>query len=66
MTPKERVMAALRLEEPDKIPFIDWVLPKLRAEIIAKKGGNPDMDQAEFAKLIGMDAISMEAYCAPY
>ena len=66
MTPKERVMAALRLEEPDRIPFIDWVLPKLRAEIIARKGGNPDMDQAEFAKLIGMDAISMEGYCAPY
>ncbi|MCG8473336.1 MAG: hypothetical protein MI742_15965 [Desulfobacterales bacterium] len=66
MNSKERVMAALRLEEPDKIPFIDWVLPKIRSEIIVRKGGDPNMDQAQFAKLIGMDAISMEAYCAPY
>ena len=67
MTSRERVMAALRLEEPDKIPFIDWVKPGIRDEIIRRRGGNPDTcDLADFARLAGMDGISMDDYCPPF
>lgn len=66
MTSKERVMAALRLEEPDKVPFIDWPMPGIQKEIIRRKGGDPGMNKAEFARLIGMDGISMDDYCPPF
>lgn len=59
-------MAALRLEEPDKIPFIDWFDAPVREAIIRRKGASPDLDKAGFAKLVGMDAISMDDYCSPY
>ena len=66
MTSRERVLAALRLEEPDKIPFIDWFDKEIRDAIITRKGGNLNMNKAQFAKLVGMDAISMDSYCSPY
>ena len=60
-------MAALRLEEPDKIPFMDWIKPGIRDEIITRMGHDPaQMDLADFADLVGMDGISMDEYCPPF
>jgi hypothetical protein len=35
MTPKQRVMAVLNLEVPDKVPFADWIDPGIRTTLAA-------------------------------
>ena len=56
MTPKQRVMAVLNLEEPDKVPFADYIDPGIR-KILAARFGDENMDDAEFHKTLGADAI---------
>ena len=34
MTPKQRIMAALDLQEPDKVPFADWTDPGMRQKLV--------------------------------
>ncbi len=66
MTPKQRVMAVLNLEEPDKVPFADWIDPGIR-KTLAAHFGNEQMDDAEFHKCLGADAIcyAESDYIAP-
>jgi len=66
MTSKERVLAVLNGQQPDKVPFIDWWHNGIREKITKALGGDPHMDEAQFAGLVGMDAICIEKYCAPF
>ncbi len=61
MTSRQRVLAALHLEEPDKVPFMDYVNDGIRNELMQGEAS----DEAEFAKTIKMDAIYFLDYCAP-
>jgi hypothetical protein len=53
MNSRERVMAALQLKEPDRVPFMDFADTIFKQKIM----GTEEIDEAEFAKKIGMDAI---------
>jgi uroporphyrinogen decarboxylase len=61
MNSRERVLAALRLEEPDCVPFMDFVDTAVKQKIM----GSNVIDEAEFAKKIGMDAIYFVDYAMP-
>ena len=61
MTPRERVMAALHLKQPDRVPFADYVDDDFKEKLV----GHPVYDEAEFAKEIGMDAIYFADYMTP-
>ena len=53
MNSRERVMTALHLKEPDRVPFMDFVDTIVKQKIM----GTEEIDEVEFAKKIGMDAI---------
>lgn len=59
MTPKQRVMAVLNLEEPDKVPFADWIDPGIRQKLTQHLGYDTLPDD-EFHIKMHMDAI---CYC---
>ncbi|WP_457554178.1 uroporphyrinogen decarboxylase family protein [Desulfobacula sp.] len=59
MTPKQRFMKALNLEEPDQVPFADWVDPGIRQKLVQAMG-KESMDDAQFAQGIGFDAIGFQ------
>ena len=61
MNSRERVMAALNLKEPDRVPFADYVDTIVKQKIM----GTEEIDEAEFAKKIGMDAIYFADYSTP-
>jgi uroporphyrinogen decarboxylase len=61
MNSRERVMAALNLKEPDRVPFMDFVDTGVKQQIM----GTEAIDEAEFAKKIGMDAIYFADYSMP-
>jgi uroporphyrinogen decarboxylase len=61
MNSRERVMAALLLKEPDRVPFMDFVDTVVKHKIM----GTEDIDEAEFARKIGMDAICLTDYSTP-
>lgn len=61
MNSRERVMAALLLTEPDRVPFMDFVDTVVKHKIM----GTADIDEAEFARKIGMDAICITDYSTP-
>jgi uroporphyrinogen decarboxylase len=61
MNSRERVMAALQLKEPDRVPFMDFADTIVKQKIM----GTEEIDEAEFAKKIGMDAIYFVDYCTP-
>lgn len=61
MNSRERVMAALALNEPDRVPFMDFVDDSIKFEIM----GTQSVDEAVFAKKIGMDAIYFADYATP-
>jgi len=52
MTSAERVMAALRNEEPDRVPHFEWILDRHVREAIL-----PGCDMEEFTLRMGLDAI---------
>lgn len=68
MTPKQRIMAALALKEPDKVPFADWIDPGpgIRDKLTAALG-HESLDDARFYGEMGMDAICYvdDDYLAP-
>jgi len=49
-------MAVLNLEEPDKVPFADWIDPGIR-KILAATFGDENMGDVDFHKRLGADAI---------
>ena len=61
MTSRERVMAALELKEPDQVPFMDFVDTVVKQKIM----GTGKIDEVEFARKIGMDAIYFVDYATP-
>lgn len=66
MTPRQRIMAALSLQEPDKVPFADWTDPGIRNEL-TRAMGYASLDDAQFHAKMGMDAICYveDDYIAP-
>jgi hypothetical protein len=66
MTPKQRIMAALNLQEPDKVPFADWTDPGIRQKLV-RTLGYESLDDAQFHAKMGMDAICYveDDYIAP-
>ena len=61
MNSRERVMAALYLKEPDRVPFMDFVDTVVKQTIM----GSAEIDEADLAKKIGMDAIYFADYATP-
>lgn len=59
MNSRERFMAALMLKEPDQVPFADWVNDGIRQKLVQAMG-KTEMDEAEFARAIGFDAIGYQ------
>lgn len=56
MTSRDRILAALACQEPDRVPYADWIDPQPRRALAALLG-DPEMDDVRFAKLLGMDAL---------
>lgn len=52
-------MKTLHLEEPDHVPFADWIDDDVRLLLAKAMGADPD-DEADFAKKLGMDAIGWQ------
>lgn len=64
MNSRERLMAAFRNEVPDRVPFLDYVGDEIKLKLTNGK----KMDEAEFARFMGMDGIFFPEYwiyCAP-
>lgn len=59
MTSRERFMKAMLLEEPDQVPFADWINDEIRQKLVEFFGAEK-MDEAEFAEAIGFDAIGYQ------
>ncbi len=59
MNSRERFMAVLNLEMPDRVPFADWIDPGIK-EKLTKAMGREQMNEAELAKGLGMDAIGFQ------
>ena len=54
MTGRERILAALRRQQPDRVPTMEWVLhPQVMKEM---NGTSSDL---EFARLAGLDGIAV-------
>jgi len=66
MTSRERMLAALSCKEPDRVPFADWIDPGIRRRLAALLG-DAEMDDALFARRIGLDALCFahDRYMAP-
>jgi uroporphyrinogen decarboxylase len=54
-------MTALNLKEPDRVPFMDFVDTIIKQKFL----GPGEIDEAELAKKIGMDAIYFVDYATP-
>ncbi|MEE8541674.1 MAG: uroporphyrinogen decarboxylase family protein [Desulfobacterales bacterium] len=61
MNSRQRVMTALELKEPDRVPFVDAIDTVVKHKIM----GADEIDEAELAYKIGMDAICFPEYAAP-
>jgi uroporphyrinogen decarboxylase len=61
MNSRERVIKALNLEEPDRVPFMDFVDTGVKQQIM----GTEEIDEAKFSKKINMDAIYFADYATP-
>ncbi len=66
MNSRKRVMTALALKEPDRVPFVDWIDAAAKKKLMRAMGA-PALDEADFAIRLDMDALccSSEAYLAP-
>ncbi len=56
MTSRQRILAALNLHEPDRVPFADWIDPGIR-RALARALGDETMDEGRFAQALGADAL---------
>lgn len=66
MNSKQRVLTALKREEPDRLPFVDWVDTRIQDQVAIALGGKTGLDEAAFAKLLGIDGISFDKHYPPY
>lgn len=66
MNSRERILAVLNGEKPDRIPFADFIDEPMKPLLMKEFGWNKEtFDEADLAKTIGMDAIYFLDYCAP-
>ena len=49
MNSRDRILAALSLEEPDRVPFADWIDKEAKAKLMNVMG-EASLDDAEFVK----------------
>jgi uroporphyrinogen decarboxylase len=61
MNSRERILTALSLKQPDRVPFADDVDEGLKKKIMEIE----NFSEAEFAQKMGLDAIAIYEYCAP-
>ncbi len=61
MNSRERILKAINLEEPDWVPFADYVEDKMRSLLM----GRDVFTDLEFAKTMGFDAININHFVAP-
>ncbi len=61
MNSRERVLTALALKQPDRVPFADDVDPEVRLAIM----GRDNFTDIEFAQTLGLDAIDIRDFMAP-
>lgn len=61
MNSRERVLKALKLGQPDQIPFIDDVDQPVKERIMGRK----NFTEQEFARALGLDAIVISTCSAP-
>lgn len=61
MTSRQRIMAALALNEPDQVPFADYVDEGIRKKLMGKE----EFNEAEFAKKIGNGCYLFFGLCSP-
>lgn len=61
MNSRERVLAALNLEQPDRVPFVDCVDHGIRQRLM----GRNDFDEIDLARKLNMDGIYFGEFCAP-
>ncbi len=54
MTPRERVLAALRRETPDRVP---WIENEIEEELQVKIMGSSDYEPADLCRKLGMDGF---------
>lgn len=59
MKPKQRILTALSLGTPDRVPFTDWIDPGIRRKLTTTLGYD-ELDDVQFHQEMGMDAI---CYC---
>jgi hypothetical protein len=59
MTSRERVLAALRLERPDRVPFVDLGVDHKAARAVL---GRDTFTQGEVADALGLDAMGFALY----
>lgn len=61
MTSRERILTALKLGKPDKVPFIDVPDIEIEKAIL----GLEQYDRTDVANIFGMDAITYEGFFPP-
>lgn len=61
MTSRERVLAALHLKQPDRVPFVDSIDAGIARVIM----GREDFTPVELAEKLHLDAIYLEDYLPP-
>ena len=61
MNSRQRVLTALTLGQPDRVPFMDFFDNGIKFEIM----GTQEVDEAHFARKVGMDAIYFADYSTP-
>lgn len=66
MNSRERVLTALALKEPDRVPFVDWIDDDAKRALLEIMGEN-ELDDAAFARRLSMDALVFysDLYLAP-
>jgi hypothetical protein len=61
MNSRERIMSAIALKQPDRVPFADYTEDLMRSMLL----GREHFTEMEFAKAIGFDAININDFVSP-
>lgn len=62
MTSRDRVLTALKLMQPDRVPFIET---KVDRELQIELMGKTEFTESEFADFLGLDAIRFNGFLPP-
>jgi hypothetical protein len=61
MNSRQRMLAALLLKQPDRVPFADIIDQTVKERLMGCKG----FTETEFAVTLGLDAVGIDDYAAP-